>query len=201
MGTGGWRFGAGRPGWHMKAEHCLRLDVRALARLGAMACGSYNWRWTDSATGQETGSIGLHVTAAAIGLSFMSGGQSVTQTVPIERTSCNYGGTRPWLRCPACRRRIAVLYHRGGLFRCRRCSGVVYGSQSDDAMGRAWRRQNKLEARLGENWRRPKGMHHATRDRLLGRILDREELRDRTLADFIMKMDARIRRRGGLQGL
>ena len=35
MGNGGWRSGAGSPGWKAKAEQCLPLDVRALYRRNA----------------------------------------------------------------------------------------------------------------------------------------------------------------------
>src|SRR5215469_2758284 len=36
MGTGGSRFGSGRPGWRRKCEHLLALDVRVLARRGRL---------------------------------------------------------------------------------------------------------------------------------------------------------------------
>lgn len=100
------------------------------------------------------------------------------------RSACSYGGTRPWLLCPPCGNRVAMLYLRSGRFICRRCARVVYASQSEDLIGRAWRRQAKLEVRLGEHWQRPKGMHHATRQKLMTAILAREELRDRALYDF-----------------
>ena len=62
---------------------------------------------------------------------------------------------------------------------------IAYSSQSDDAMGRAWRTQAKIEARLGPNWTRPKGMHQATRERLLSLIWDCEARRDLALARFV----------------
>lgn len=185
MGRGGWRLGAGRPGWHIKAEHCLRLDVRVMARRNALLPGGYSWRWTSTLTGEDCGSIGYAVSASAVTLKFSKNGQPITQHVPLERTACNYGGTRPWFQCPRCGRRVAVLFLRSGLFRCRKCSGVVYGSQADDEIGRSWRRQQKLEARLDEHWRRPKGMHRATRGRILEGIWRCEEERDNALARFL----------------
>lgn len=181
MGRGGHRFGAGRPGWHVKAEHCLRLDVRSMARLKALSSGTYGWRWTNTVTGEETGSIGLSVAADAVLLSFTSNGQLVQQRVPIDRTACHYGGTRPWFRCPHCSARIAVLYLRGGRFMCRRCGRVNYASQSDDLIGRTWRLQQRLERRLDDHWARPRGMHRRTYERLFDAICGCERMRDRAL--------------------
>jgi hypothetical protein len=75
---------------------------------------------------------------------------------------------------------------RGGAFTCRKCSRVAYYSQSEDAVGRTWRRQRKAEARLGEYWARPKGMHHKTRDRLMGIIFACEEERDNALVAYAL---------------
>lgn len=201
MGTGGMRLGAGRPGWRVKAEHCLRLDVRDLGKRRLLLGGSYGWRWTNKATGEVCGSIGLRITGSSVELSFSAQGRPVTQHVPLDRTSCHYGGARPWFRCPRCSRRVAVLFHRGGLFRCRTCSGVAYCSQAEDAVGRAWRRQSKLEARLAEGWAKPKGMHRATRDRIIDRIWECEEERDAALMGLLARMEARMARLGGTLGL
>lgn len=62
-----------------------------------------------------------------------------------------------------------------GRFACRRCNCIVYLSQSDDWSGRAWRKQSKLERRLGDDWERPKGMHATTYERLLS-IIDECEM-------------------------
>ncbi|MDC8783621.1 hypothetical protein [Roseateles koreensis] len=68
---------------------------------------------------------------------------------------------------------------------CRHCGQISYGSQSDDAMGRAWREQYKAEAKLDKNWQGPKGMHHATRAKLMNIIHACEEQRDRALCAFM----------------
>lgn len=188
MGCGGSRYGAGRPGWHVKAEHCLRLDVRALARHKVLAGGVFSWRWTNSYTGEESGSITIYSRPDGLHLSFSQNGQPCSHEVGIVRTACHYGGNRPWLSCPPCGRRVAVLYLRGGRFICRHCARAVYASQSEDLFGRAWRRQSKLERKLGEYWARPKGMHHATRTRLVAAIQACEELRERALIDFAQRM-------------
>ena len=113
--------------------------------------------------------------------------QPISNTLRIERTACNFGGTRPWLCCPRCRGRVAVLFLRGSQFICRACGRVAYASQSEDSLGRTWRRQRKLEARLGAHWQRPKGMHHATRTRIVEAIHGCEMVRDDALADFMAR--------------
>lgn len=189
MGRGGSRYGAGRPPWRAKAEHCLRLDVRELARHKLLAGGtcSCTWRWTNTVTSEASGSISLWVTADAVRLNFTTNEQPVQQHVPIVRTACNYGGTRPWFRCPRCDVRVAVLYMRGGRFICRHCGRISYASQSDDLIGRTWRLQQRLERRLDDHWARPRGMHRRTRERLLDGIFRCEELRDRAIAKFIAR--------------
>jgi hypothetical protein len=87
--------------------------------------------------------------------------------------------------------RVAVLFLRAGRFACRQCQRIAYASQSDDAMGRAWRKQATIEAVLGPNWTQPKGMHHATRERLLAVIWDCEERRDVALAQSLSAMMGR----------
>jgi hypothetical protein len=86
-------------------------------------------------------------------------GELMDQRVPILRTSCHFGGLRSWFGCPRCGGRVAMLYLRNRGFACRKCNRIAYGSQSDDAMGRAWRKQAKVERRLGDALRRSKGVH------------------------------------------
>ena len=186
MGTGGMRYGAGRPGWHVKAEHCKQLDVRRWQRLGVLQAGaSGTWVWSNAETGARTAAIGYRAEGGAVALTYAIDGVPAAQRIALHRTACNYGGTRPWFICPVRGERVAVLYLRAGRFACRHCQRIAYGSQSDDSLGRTWRRQAKLEARLGPHWQRPKGMHHATRTRLLSAIFDCEEQRDDALARFV----------------
>ena len=97
MGKGGIRYGAGRPARKGKAEASLRLDVRDLARRGYPTDGRIgSWRWTNSYTGEETGSIRYTVNRGAVVLSYALDGEPRTQHVPILLTPCNYGGTRQW---------------------------------------------------------------------------------------------------------
>ena len=190
MAKGGSRYGAGRPGWHRKAESCLRLDVRALARRNLLGGGHFSWNWTNTHTGEHVGAISAWVSQHRLELTYSTNGQPVAQTIGLERTPCRLGGSRPWLRCGQCHRRVAVVFFGGRIFACRRCSRVAYSSQSEDALGRGWRRQAKLEARLGENWTRPPGMRQATYERICERLFDCEDERHAELDAFVTRMMA-----------
>lgn len=194
MGTGGMRYGAGRPALHVKAEHCRRIDVRRWHREGLLRAGhSGGWQWTDAETGQAFASIGYQSDGGNVTLSYSIDGQPLAQTLRLSQSPCNYGGARPWFICPIRGERVAVLFLRAGRFACRNCQRIAYASQSDDACARAWRKQAKAEAKLGPNWQCPKGMHEATRERLLAVIWDCEEQRDVALARFLNVMVGRHR--------
>ena len=94
-------------------------------------------------------------------------------------------GSAARTRCP---RRVAVLYLRQGVFACRHCQRVAYSSQSDDALDRMWRKQAKIEGRLVDNWRRPKGMRQCTYQRLIGTLNDCEERRENAFAVFAARL-------------
>lgn len=94
--------------------------------------------------------------------------------VRIVRTPCNLGGSRAWFLCPAigCGRRVAILYG-GGIFACRHCYQLAYGSAREDAGDRATSRADNIRARLG--WQpgilngegdKPKWMRWRTCERL-----------------------------------
>jgi hypothetical protein len=105
--------------------------------------------------------------------------QSVEQRVPITWTVCHLGGRRPWFCCTgytggrSCGRRVALLYLAGGLFTCRRCSGLAYESQQEAMHYRWLGKAQKIRMRLGGSLNmleafpdRPKRMHRLTYDRL-----------------------------------
>ena len=187
MTKGGLKPWAGRTATHVKAEHCYSIDSRRWGRDGALQAGTAGtWQWKDPITNKVTSSIGYVTEASGVTLSYSVRGKPRTQQVAIQRTSCNYGGERLWFSCTACAKRVALLYLREDSgFVCRKCGNVVYASQSEDEIGCAWRQQRRAEAKLGPNWQRPKGMHHATCEKLMGVILDCQERRENALADFM----------------
>ena len=102
--------------------------------------------------------------------------EAIHQTIRLESTPCTLGGHRTWFTCPACNRRVAVIYGARRLFGCRRCKGLAYSSQAEGADDRASRGANRLRKKLG--WEpgilngpgsKPKGMHWRTCERLLAR--------------------------------
>ena len=192
MGSGGSRFGAGRPGWKRKAGSSLAFDIRKVARRGLLVPGTaFTWQWTNG-EGEEIGSIAVVVTgnpeALTLHYQWSINNDPPNRTecsIAIDRTRCFYGGNRPWFLCPKCGRRCGVLYFRGrgaGLYQCRACAGIAYASQCQDSVGRSWIKQRKIEATLVDGWHKPKGMHWKTYKRLRGVAIGCERLRDDALA-------------------
>lgn len=196
MGAGGMRYGAGRPGWKRKAEQSLALDVRQIARKGLLRTGAFSWHWSNN-YGEKVGSVGVRVARdpERVTLTYQwtphnGEPRHVECSLRIARSLCNYGGSRPWFLCPSCGRRCAVVYYGapGGRYACRHCVRVSYLSQCEDETGRLWRRQRKLERKLAggadewNGWRKPKGMHQQTFDKLRRQIWELEFRRDELLA-------------------
>jgi hypothetical protein len=63
-------------------------------------------------------------------------------------------------------------------FQCRLYHDLRYQSQSEDALGLGQIALEKIEAKLGHHWQKPKGMHLSTRERLVSRIIEIEMMRD-----------------------
>lgn len=188
MSRGGLRWGAGRPGTKAIGEQLQRVDVRLWARRGELnRPGHFVWTW--SRGGERAGSVSVWVNPPySVTLKYVltvnGHQQTVNNQIGLEYEHCRFGGARPWFTCPCCTRRVAVLYLRWGRFACRGCQRVVYASQSEDELGRIWRRQALLEARLGEHWSRPKGMRHKTFERLLFRLEEYETRKDKAFERF-----------------
>ena len=186
MGTGGMRYGAGRPGYRAKAEQLQRVDIRVWRRGGYLSAGrSFSWSWNRG--GEPSGSIGVLVHGHnSLALQYMTGREGErrdgSQTIRLAHTACTFGKTRPWFVCPLCQRRRSLLFMRWGRFACRQCQRVAYTSQSCDRLDTLWRKQAKIENRLGEHWRRPEGMRQRTYDRLLATLIDCEERREEAFA-------------------
>lgn len=189
MSRGGYRCGAGRPGWHAKTAGKLAVDVRTLHRDGYLSgCNRMTWHWSSGAA------IELETTPDMVTLTYRykdreGEWRDVRQPVTVTRTLCHYGGSRPWFACPRCHRRVAILY-LWNVPACRKCARLVYPSQSEDAIGRSWRRTLKLVKLLsggtGEwNFRRPKGMRKATFERLREAYWHEEDVRDQALMAFM----------------
>lgn len=191
MSKGGSRYGAGRPGWHVKAEDCRQIDVREWQRFRCLepsACGT--WYFADRTTVHYRVEGGIVVLLHDLALT----GRPVEQRVPISRTACHYGGERPWFACPTCGKRVAVLYlRRRSGFACRKCSDVAYASQRQDAITRTWSRQRKIERRLGIQHTRPDGMRQTTYTALMRIIVQCEQLRAAALLVALRRLRPGLR--------
>jgi len=193
VSRGGSRYGAGRPGWHAKTDDIPQIDVRKLQRDGRLSgYHSITSRWTNGAT------AGLQTTAHAVTLTyryhFREGWRDIHQEVRLARTPCHLGGSRPWFICPRCSRRAATIYLHGWPA-CRKCSRLVYQSQSDDAIDRSWSRTYRIMKRLGQANegcyavpRRLNGMRKKTFDLLWDRWCREEQLRDEAIAQFATRL-------------
>lgn len=187
MGTGGTRYGAGRPSWRVKVEHCMSLDVRRFARQKMLQPGLWLWVWRNAETQEETASISVYGGRENIELRYSANGESIQADVAISKSACGFGGSRSWFLCPRCGRRVCKIYLRASRFACRTCQQLSYASQSEDPCSRSWRRQSRLEARLGPDWCRPRYMHQRTHERLLHDIHSCEDARDCELLAFIAR--------------
>jgi hypothetical protein len=118
--------------------------------------------------------------------------QVVPQQIRVSWTRCNYGGARPWLHCPHCNRRVAILLKGMGGYFCRACVGnPIYESQRRSKKARAYLKAYRLRQRLGGSRpvhdrvpNRPYRMQRKTYGRICAQIerLERSLVKSRTLA-------------------
>ncbi|MEO6927046.1 MAG: hypothetical protein ABI129_10310 [Rhodanobacter sp.] len=166
--------------------------MRDLQRRGMLLAGqSCEWAW--SRNGKRTAAVDVTISAGAVTLDYCYGdnGEPTRVVLYLQRTACQYGGSRPWFTCPRCAARVAVVYMARGMWGCRQCLRVRYQSQSDDPIQRTWRRTRKIEARLagGEDrpHGKPAGMRWATFDRLQDKLAAMEEKRNHALCLFVAR--------------
>jgi hypothetical protein len=109
-------------------------------------------------------------------------GLNTTQRLRVSWTRCHLGGWRPWMHCPYCEVRKAILLRGFGGYCCRSCIGnPMYASQAKSSHGRRHFEICKLRLQLNGMASpiepfpdRPRGMHSKRYDRLKTRILKLE---------------------------
>jgi hypothetical protein len=191
-------------------ESVKALDVNWLRRQGYLAPGRWSWvSW--SCGGEPSGSIQVRADCDAVVLHYRhrawSGDewQTIEQRIAIERTSCRFGGSRPWFRCTVysggryCGRRVAKVYGAGKLFACRHCYRLAYESQHESPRGRGLSTAQRLRRRLGGDPGmdaalpdKPRRMHWRTYDRICDRIIACEERASAGLMQWLVALDRRI---------
>ena len=144
-------FGAGRPRAHAETTAYLSVAAREL-----------------------TAQIGSSAGVRDVTLTFTVAGQLLVHRVTLTHTRCYFGGLRVWFICPKCEHRIGVVY-LGQIAACRKCLELRYPSQSESKLTRSFRKRqqvdNELALRLKNRaYRRPKGMHWRTYEKLLSTL-------------------------------
>lgn len=200
-------------------EECCALEVDEFIGVLEDPGSSVMVRWGPE--DDPSASIGVHLlpqhgdadTTTALRLVYtITDGRTGEQTahdyrIPLEYTECNFGGERPWFRCPGvvdgghCDRRVAKLYRppRSDLYLCRHCYDLGYTSSrtSGDDLKQAELRYRRSYAKLDEQGRRPhpnnetvphipdrpSNMHHDTYEALVEELeLARQEWEDAWIA-------------------
>ena len=185
MGTGGARFGAGRPGYRLKAEQTLKVDIRMWHQRGHLVNGqSFAWQW--SRGGEVTGLIGVSVNNGSIRLGYATQGKDASQTIRTSITPCHFGGARTWFECSYCRARAAVLFMRSGRFACRQCQRVSYTSQSGSKQDGELVRYHRLHDLVEAG--KPKWQRWKTFERLEDRFEIAFEKVNRSLMTFVQRL-------------
>ena len=146
-----------------------RLDVRRLQRQGYLD-GAEHWLIV-----RQHGRLLLLVVTREDGRLAVEPWGRDRQRIPLDWTPCHYGGMRPWLRCPRCARRRAVLHIVGARVQCRHCARLPYASQHTTAEDRRYQKVRTIRDRLGASpnlaepispGTKPRGMHWRTWERL-----------------------------------
>jgi hypothetical protein len=198
-------------------EACRSLDVNWLHRQGCLdagASGSIQW----SEGGEQVASLRYRTVGdggsrrVILSYTMVDGRTDDSERheypIPIETTACNFGGERPWFRCPGvingehCDRRVGKLYRppRGDLYLCRHCYDLGYRSsrESGDPIQKALRRFQRAQENLGVGPStpesgsyedlypdRPTGMHHSTYEEHMTEL---DRARNEWYAAFMSKM-------------
>lgn len=155
---------------HFNELRRFALDVLPAVKLGPADRWAVSLEWSDG----WTALVEKHE-AATLRLTYRVGAAPVQYYVGITTSARHFGGAQRYLVCPRCRRRCRVMRLVLAEFRCQRCIGALYKSQSLSAADRALHRFRKLRARVQPGtedcqlyWfpRRPKRMRRTTYQRI-----------------------------------
>jgi hypothetical protein len=160
-------------------EEVPQLDIRVLKRNGLFGLSASNGsiKWTNTRLSECALEYTYKDSMMSISYAVktpQTASETVSEQIFIDRTTCNYGGTRTWFSCPNCNARKAILYCAAKRFLCRQCYGLNYSCQNEVYTDRMIRKARKLRAKLGAPMNlqrpisgRPHGMYRATFERLI----------------------------------
>ena len=156
-----------------------RLDIRRVARSGALSPGTDARLPVTDGLGDEVGAVKIAGDDSVATIFFFIGSEPHSLTVMLERTRCTLGGSRPWWRCPRCSRRAALLmFNELSQPGCCGCLRRPYASQYSGNLEVLALRLRRARCRLGPDGARPRHMRLATYRRLLTKMVAAEaELR------------------------
>ncbi|WP_295406247.1 hypothetical protein [uncultured Thiocystis sp.] len=129
------------------------LDIRQLARQGLLHPGAWTtWSW--SLGSRSDGSVRFCAIDTTLEVDYRRPADdhawhTQRETLDIARTACHLGGTRPWLHCPVCWRRCAILYLTEHGLLCRTCGELNDPSTRQNKVTRAMTRVLAIRQRLG----------------------------------------------------
>ena len=133
-------------------EYCS-IKIGDWNRRGLLTPGQqFNWQWQQN--GQPVGNIHITTEVGQIRVTYAyydRNNQLQCHDYPIKlQTSVlARGGIRYWLTCPACARRMKLLYFGGQYFACRICYQLNYRSQRATFTDKHFDRLNKIRKKLG----------------------------------------------------
>lgn len=177
-------FGSGRYLRRGRAKttvsRCRSFSADWLNRHGILDPG-YRGSITWSRNGEETSSIGVRCVSTPGGRALRlhytvvprrddADEREYDYRVPLTTTECNFGGERPWFRCPGegCGERVGKLYSapRSDLYLCRHCHDLGYKSSQNSGK------------HFHENVMKPLEASEDARERFDDNSFDREALQD-----------------------
>ncbi len=186
-----------------KLNDGLRLDINKLVRDKLIAADRWNHgtlKWTSTRTGEDRGNIGYEIntrTPSDMWLrvyytSTIRGEKhKMDYKIRLTTTQPHYGGRRFWFICSLMGKKTSVLYSPPGSkwFASRYAYRLKYQSQSEGPFDRAVSRKFRLQDKIGgeNHYRRPKGMHEKTYQRLLNAYWQAEQVSDNILAQEYMR--------------
>ena len=178
-------------------DAAIRLDLRIMRRQGLLRPGAVTsgvQRWHRTATGEETGSVGVSVNLVdpdngLVVVRFNLNGDPRVQEIRLVSRPMRFGGRRFYFVCPKHGRRCEVMPMGGGVFASRQAQRLTYQSQSAGQIDRMRDRAHGLEKRLWPEKGKPR-----PRGRNRERLLDAWERAD---AAFESMFAATITRRWG----